>query len=171
MLPILLALACTACFSTPEPPASLGFERFTQKKYEYYEFVFKSNVDFFSTYWVKEGRPVIRRMLVCSLDGDTDFSVEHTLQRFMRGEIESIGRAAEGKQTQYNYAALVNFSETLDGGRSDNHLSGDAINQLLADRSTVPCKVIMTIYLSKPYYSKTMQVPAKALLDAVTVHQ
>jgi hypothetical protein len=165
-----MALSCAACFSTPEPPALLQFVSFTKKTYGY-DFEFTSDTDFFATYWVRGRRPVVVRWLVCSLDDDTNFAVDHTLKRFMRGSIEPVLRHAVDQRLKFSYTTHLNFSVTNDQGTSDDDLSSQEVNRLLADRTTIPCKVVMTIYLSKPYYSKTMHVPAKALLDAVTVHQ
>ncbi|MDR3445866.1 MULTISPECIES: hypothetical protein [unclassified Dyella] len=168
VLPILLSLVCTACFSTPEPPAELTFIGFAPKGYNY-ELTFNSGTDFFAHYWERERRPVVTRFLKCSLDGDTDFSVDHVLLHYMRGSIEPEEERMASDAAQFTYRVLLNFQQTDSNGSSTQDLDAAAIKELLAGRSTIPCKVVMTIFWSKPYYSKTMQVPVKALLDAVNV--
>ncbi|PMQ04392.1 hypothetical protein DyAD56_15430 [Dyella sp. AD56] len=166
VLPILLTLACTACFSTPEPPAELTFTGISPKGYSY-ELTFDSDTDFFAPYWVRGRRPVVTRFLKCSLDDDADFSVDHVLLRFMRGSIEEAEQKAPSNTSLFKFKVLLNFQETDSGGSGSKNLHAATVSRLLAGRSTIPCKVVMTIYLAKPYYSKTMRVPVKALLDAV----
>ncbi|MDR3445869.1 MULTISPECIES: hypothetical protein [unclassified Dyella] len=168
VLPVFMILACTACYSTPEPPATLTFTSFAPKRYSY-ELTFDSDTDFFAPYWVRGRRPVVGRFLTCSLDDDTDFSVKHTLRRFMMGNVDYGEPKAVGQQTAFTYKVLLDFEETNNGGTTSEHLNAVTVNELLAGRSTIPCKVVMTIFWSKPYYSKTMQVPVKALLDAANV--
>jgi hypothetical protein len=165
-LPVGLALACTACFSTPERPATLTFSKFAPSGYGY-ELTFESDTDFFASYWVRDRRPVVGRFLSCSLDDDTDFSVGHELSRFLRGNIESNGPRGTNQLTTFTYKVWLDFRETKNGGTTEQGLSRATVNKLLAGRSNIPCRVVMTIYLSKPYYSKTMQVPVTALLDKV----
>ena len=166
MLPTFLALACTACFSASEPPATLIFTGFVLKGYNY-ELTFDSDTDFFASYWKRDRGTVVTRFLNCSLDDDADFSVDHVLTRFMSGRIEPNEQKALSNTPTFTYKVLLDFQETNNGGNSDQHLNAATVNELLVGRSTIPCKVVMTIYWSKPYYSKTMQVPVKALLDVV----
>ncbi|MGN6085741.1 hypothetical protein [Trinickia sp.] len=168
-LPLLpLSLACMGCVAhLQEPPAAMSFVRF-EKTSDAYKLTFNSNADFLAVPYTDK-LPVVGHWLICSLDDDTDFSIDHafSLRRFMRGITDSAARAGNGQQSSFDYSAELNFKETLNGGASDRVLRKTEIDSLLAGRADILCKVVMTIFGYAPYYSLTMQVPAKALLNEV----
>ncbi|RUL75408.1 hypothetical protein [Dyella choica] len=168
LLPIPLMLSCAGCVKhLQEPPAAVSFVRFEKTSYTY-KLTFNSKAGFLAASYTDK-LPVVGHWLICSLDGDTDFSIDHafSLRRFMRGITDSADHVGKGQQSLFAYSSELTFSETLDGGTSDHALSKTDVNSLLAGRSSIPCKVIMTITGYAPYYSMTMQVPAKVLLDEV----
>ena len=168
-LPLLpLSLACMGCVAhLQEPPAAVSFVRF-EKTSDAYKLTFNSNADFLAAPYT-DTLPVVGHWLIWSLDDDTDFSIDHAfaLRRFMRGITDPADRARNGPQSSFAYSAVLNFSETLDGGSSDRVMSRAEVDSLLAGRADISCKVVMTIFGYAPYYSMTMQVPAKALLNEV----
>ncbi|WP_309444989.1 hypothetical protein [Dyella sp.] len=175
MLPILLALACAACFSAPEPPADLHFERFEQSG-NFYALTFKSSVDFEDPAW-NEGGSAMPPRLICSLDDDINFSNDHVQRRRLYGSIRPdtvrvVGdKLSDDHKTSISYTVEVDFEETKDNGTSTHYLTPTEISSLLASRTDVSCKIIRTFYFSttRTYYSNTMKVPVKALLDAVNI--
>lgn len=159
---------CAGCVThLQEPPAAVTFVRF-EKTRDAYKLTFESNADFLAASYTDK-LPVVGHWLICSLDSDTDFSIDHafSLRRFMRGLTASADHAGSGPRSSFVYSAELTFSETLDGGASDHRLSKTAVDSLLAGRSGISCKVVMTIAGYAPYYSMTMRVPAKALLDEI----
>lgn len=162
-----LLLSCVGCVKhLQEQPAALNFVRFERVAYAY-KLTFDSDKAFLAASYTDK-LPVVGHWLICSLDDDADFSIEHAfaLRRFMRGDIESADQAGKG-QPLFTYSPELNFRETRDGGSSDHALSKTEVNSLLAGRSSIPCKAVMTIVGYAPYYSMTMRVPTKALLDEV----
>lgn len=162
MLPLLAC--CMACSAGGGPAAAIDFVRFAQAG-DNYTLTFASETDFFAPSWQEGGRSVVGRSLVCSLDDDADFSVDHAMPRYLRGNVDPLGHA--GTPARFTYAATVNFRETRDEGTSDSLIGNAEVNRLLAGRATVPCKVVVILLPGKPYYSKTMQVPVAALLAEV----
>ncbi|GLQ99382.1 hypothetical protein GCM10007863_38020 [Dyella mobilis] len=163
-----LLLSCAGCVKHLQaPPATVSFVRF-EKTSHAYKLTFNSNTGFLAAAYTDK-LPVVGHWLICSLDGDTDFSIDHafSLRRFMRGITDSAGQAEQGQPPSFAYSSELTFSETLDGGNSDHALSKADVNNLLAGRASIPCKVVMTISGYAPYYSMTMQVPTKALLGEV----
>ena len=163
-----LMLVCAGCVQQLQaPPAAVSFVRFERTGYAY-KLTFVSNKGFLAAPYTDK-LPVVGHWLICSLDEDTDFSIDHafSLRRFMRGVTESADQAGKGRQPPFVYSTELNFSETLDGGASDRALSKADVDSLLAGRSSIPCKVVMTIDGYRPYYSMIMQVPTAALLDEV----
>lgn len=161
-----LMLSCAGCVKhLQEPPASLNFVRF-EKTSHAYRLTFHANAGFLAASYTDQ-LPVVGHWLICSLDADTDFSIDHafSLRRFMRGITEAADQAGAAQPSSFTYSSELTFSETLDQGASDHALSKTDVNTLLAGRSSIPCKVIMTLTGYAPYYSMTMQVPVKALLD------
>jgi hypothetical protein len=175
LLPILLPLACTACFSALEPPADLHFERFEQSG-NFYAMTFKSSVDFEDSGW-NEGGSAMPPRLICSLDDDINFSNDHVQRRRLYGSIRTDtarvagDKLSEDHKASISYTVEVGFEETKDNGTSTRYLTAPEITSLLSSRTDVPRKIIRTFYFSttRTYYSNTMQVPVKALLDAVNV--
>lgn len=162
MLPLLAC--CMACSAGSAPAAAIDFVRFAQAG-DNYTLTFASDTDFFAPSWQEGGRSVVGRSLVCSLGDDADFSVDHAMPRYMRGNVDPLGRA--GTPARFTYAATVNFKETRDGGTSDSFIGNADVNRLLAGRTVVPCKMVVILLPGKPYYSKTMPVPVAALLAEI----
>jgi hypothetical protein len=176
---LLLALTCASCSMPPEPQADLSFVRFTKNvgsRGDYYELTLTSNVDFFSADWAAGGkRAPMTPTFVCSLDDDTNFSINHTLRRTLAGYIVPSNLKSMGHSTLFTYAVEVDFTEGVldknDGHKlSESYLVPSEVIRLLAGRTSIPCKVVRAFYfsLTSPYYSNTMYVPVKAILDEVS---
>ena len=48
--------------------------------------------------------------------------------------------------------------------------------KILAGKNAVPCKVVMTVYMERPYYSAAMLIPVQDIFkqistDPVTTHE
>jgi hypothetical protein len=169
---LLLVMSGAACSKPPEPPADLTFVSFTREggdQGDHYDLTFMSSIDFYSPDWTAGKRAAMTPRLICTLDDDADFSTKHTLRYSLDGYIQSPGQKSADHEGQFPYTSRVHFRETLNEGQDDQYLRTPELNRLLANRSTIPCKVTRTFYfsLTTSYYSKTMYVPVKALLDAV----
>ncbi len=112
--------------------------------------------------------------VICSLDDDINFSNDHVQPRTLYGSIgpDTVRVASDpqkGQSISISYTVDVDFQETKDNGTSTRYLTPAEIDKLLANRTGIPCKIVRTFYFSttRTYYSKTMQVPVKALLDEV----
>jgi hypothetical protein len=174
-------LSCTSCAAPPFPPADLDFVQFVKKDKWQHMLTFTSNIDFLAADWKSDNRSPVTPRLQCSLDDDTDFSIKHTMQNVLEGSLEprdpgfkmsTIHETAANDPARFSYTLRVNF---ISAKIEDSHRIGDdpllppEINRLLANRTSIPCKIVMPFYFSftSTYYSKIMDVPVKALLDEV----
>ena len=59
------------------------------------------------------------------------------------------------------------MSEVSNGGGSRRDLSTTELNHLLSNQQHIPCKVVVTAYGYKPYYSNTLYIPVADLLRQI----
>ena len=177
----LILSLCSACMPHSKPAANIEFYGVTSKerifpplqeggeptKLREFTISFTSDIEMLELFKKEDGdNPLVWARLVCTLDDDTNFSVKHNLRRYARGEVELTKIGGKVQDDDYLYAFKLNFYEENDGeGRSS--LKNKELNRLLSGRHGIPCKVVMTVYLSAPYYSNTMYVPVKDLLREV----
>ena len=169
---LLLAMSGAACSKPPEPPADLTFVSFTKNgvdQGDHYDLTLMSSIDFYSPAWTAGKRTALTPRLICSLDDDTNFSTKHALRYSLDGYLEPQGQKSADHEVQFPYTSRVHFRGALNEGEDVHYLRAQEINRLLANRSTIPCKVTRAFYfsLTTSYYSKTMYVPVKVLLDEV----
>jgi hypothetical protein len=108
-------------------------------------------------------RKVVTRQLRCALKEDQDFSDEHVIERYGEGQV--IKECAWSDDGRLYYTSL--FFETFNKDTTRKYISGEELKRILGHREKIPCKVVMTIYLSNPYYSATMWVPSAEILKVL----
>lgn len=164
---LLATLSTTSCAADDRPPAALEFKSFDRTP-DGYRVRFVSDVDLSR----REDEMRVGEWLVCELDGDTDFSVQHRISQFARGDIApDRGDAADGGGGGWTYRADIDFYQTLDQGTSEQYLESDEVRKLLARRQVIACRVVMTIYLGQPYYSRTMQMPVREIVAGLDAEE
>lgn len=158
---ILLA-AVPAC-SPNRPVANLKFVEATNSG-SHIRIHYQSDTDFDSVVDRAGKRKVVTTRLRCALEEDQDFSVGHIIERY--GEGQDIKEEVFSK-TIIGYIATMYFFETFNKDTTRRYISGEELRVILGRREKIPCKVVMTIYLSRPYYSATMWIPSSEILKAL----
>jgi hypothetical protein len=106
--------------------------------------------------------------LICSLNDDHNFDVEHQLKYFAQGGIELVEKTSSDGKLSHVFESDFQFWQNVNREMATNqYLAREELHVLLNGRDTVPCRVRMTVYLSSPYYSGTMLVPAKDILAVI----
>ncbi|MBX8576849.1 hypothetical protein [Pseudomonas cichorii] len=165
---LLAALLCTACAKTPNiPPADLGFLSFEKGPNNLYIVHFTSNVALLTAFKDYENSNQLPPMLICSLNRDTKFSADHAIAI----KAEGVVKAKKESKLNHNYIVSLIFYYTNPDGtqRSDNDYN--AIKPLLLAQDSIPCKARITYYGFKAYYSKTLLIPAKLMLEKLNTTQ
>lgn len=162
VLPALLLLACTG----ERPAANLSFVDVAER-HGNFEVSFESDLQFFDLFSKnRQQRPVLSE-LACALDEDADLTFEHRPARFAKGSIEPAGAASQDGPYRFK-AALEFWRSATDPNGSDEMLDDAELASALKGKQSIPCMVRMTIYLSQPYYTKPMQVPADRILASIS---
>lgn len=179
---ILIISLCAACTPHNKPIANIQFSKTTstEKIYEplqeggepiksrTHTIYFTSNIEILNLFKEENSsNPVVSPRLICALENDEDFSVKHRMKRYIYGYIDRDNIATSSSAGLFDYAIEFNFIEGNDSGSSESNIEKQKLNELLSKKQTVPCKVVMTIYLSAPYYSNTMYIPAEDLLREI----
>jgi len=167
ILLLLLIITCSSCAKDHGKTAAdldfLSIERINDLNL--YTIHYSSNINVMDLYGRGIGEGVASTKLLCALDNDNDFSVEHTLERSAYGLIYQDSPQTTGKK--FNFLTKAFLSETLNLGQSRRDLSISELNRLLSNRETIPCKVVITAYGFKPYYSNSMLLPTADLLREI----
>lgn len=163
---ILLVAGLAAC-AAEAPVAQLSYVGIQADGYSYH-LKFASDLPILDLFKEnKHQRPVLTE-LVCSLDADNNFDVNHRLKYFARGRIEFIEQRVVAGKMPFIFDSNIHFWESpVDEMGSDKSLAKEELDVLLKGKQAIPCKVRMTVYLSSPYYSETMFVPAADILGVV----
>lgn len=164
-LKITLALVIGA-FSMEKPVAEIGYQGIYKSGGQYrVKFNSNINLDLLRSEINKE--KVVSRRLVCSLLDDADLSVKHNLTKFFRGNFSASALNSNSEIIPFKYESVGNFYFSQDRGTSKRVIDDIVLIRILEMRTTIPCRVVMTIYLRKPYYSTTMHIPAADIVAEV----
>jgi len=163
-LMLVLLIGLSACKFNARPVANLTFSTF-QKVHAGYMIEFYSDIDIDSLFASAHTRKVVAKKLICALEDDRDFSVEHNMARFFRGGVEFQEAVLEKSRQKYRYLSDGIFYLSFDNGSQVTKLTEDEVVSLLSNKKEIECKVIMTIFLSRPYYSATMKISAEKISD------
>ncbi|MGX0890945.1 hypothetical protein AB7M22_002953 [Pseudomonas sp. ADAK2 TE3594] len=158
-------LLCTACAKTASiPPADLTLSSFGLGSNNLYTIIFTSNIDLLNAFNTYENANQLTPMLTCSLDHDLDFSVDHSIN------VKAEGRVTSKNESKNNYtflADLVFYHTNVNGTQLDQN-SYDVIKPLIAAQTSIPCKVRITAYGYKAYYTNTLLIPSTLMMDQMS---
>lgn len=164
---LMLAIMCSACAKDHNiPSANLSYASVVRSTSKItYGISFGSDTNILDLYGqgMREGASSI--IFNCALGADQDFSKGHSIQLTAIGaiDVDESNRAAG----RFNYVSNVFLYETNDRGSLARNLSIKELNSLLSDKKNIPCKVVITAYGYKPYYSNTLNIPTADLLREI----
>lgn len=158
LLVVIVLIGMAGCASDAKPLANLTFS-VIKKAPAGYAIEFHSDIDIDSLFASESTRKIVSRQLICALENDRNFSVEHKMARFFSGDVELQKTDSDNSGRGYRYLSnglfYLNFN---DGSRLAKLTEGEVIN-LVSVQDEIECKVVMTVFLSKPYYSAAMKIP------------
>lgn len=159
---LLIALSCSACMKDHHQPiANLAYLHAEADAGRVsFNLFFASDIDLDEVYSHLDGSGKIGQSLRCSLGREPVFAMDHVIPLFGSGTVERAGQ----EQGRFLYRSSLHFAETTDEGRSERFIDQQRFIEALAGRSTVPCKVVMTAYGYRAYFSNTLMLPAGELL-------
>lgn len=160
LIPVIAALT-VGCHGN-HPTATIAFEKIYKTQSGGFIVQFNSDIDFEALYSSNKYRKIVRKFLTCSLSNDENFDVEHQLQYEYTGRVELASKPSDLDKKFYRYTSFGNFHENV-SSPSSKPLWGQSLQRLLDSKKAIPCRVIMTVYLSSPYYSNVMLVPTDAI--------
>ncbi len=158
----LAVLLCTSCAKTPNIPAAeltlLSFEQGPNKRYIVN---FTSSINLLTAFQDYENSNQLTPMLTCSLNRDTQFSTDHSIDI----KAEGLVKLKDANNTSHTFISpLIFYYINPDGTRRNNN-DYDAFIPLLSTQTLIPCKVQITYYGFKAYYSKTLFIPSALMLE------
>ncbi|KAE9646992.1 hypothetical protein EJA71_08420 [Pseudomonas sp. PB106] len=162
-----VALAvCSGCAKDHlQPPANLRYVSVDRSSVLLYVIKYQSDVDVLDLFGRGERQGMASGTLRCALADDHDFSVGKAIQFSAVGLVDSEKR--ENGSSEYSFSTSTFITETSSDRSSERDLSTTELNHLLANKQQIPCKVVVTAYGYKPYYSNTMNVPVADLLREI----
>lgn len=159
-------VVCSACAKDPlKPPATLSFMSVEREKSLLYAIRYQSDIDVLDLFGRGERVGMISGMLRCALADDHDFTVGKAMQFSAFGLIRSEDNA--GQKGAFSYLTRAFMVETSSDRSSERNLSVAELNHLLSNKQQIPCKVVVTAYGYKPYYSNTLHIPVADLLREI----
>ncbi|WP_447798155.1 hypothetical protein [Pseudomonas moraviensis] len=165
-----LLIVCSGCAKDhSKPSANLSFVSVKREKTLLYDIRYQSDVDVLNLFDKGQGKGMIAGFLTCALGDDHDFSIEKAMQFSAVGLIESDGEPLNGGKFSYLTSAFL--VETSSSRSSERHLSTTELNNLLSDKSQIPCKLFVTAFGYKTYFSNTMNIPTADLLREINKPQ
>jgi hypothetical protein len=157
-------LLCGGCVKTASiPPADLTLSSFGLGPDNLFTAHFSSTVDLERAFNDYENAHQLTPTLICSLNRDPEFSSEHSIT------IKAEGRVTASSQAEPNYkfsSDLIFYYTNADGTQRDLN-DYDAIKPLLASQASVPCKVRITAYGYEAYYTNTLFIPARIMIEQI----
>ncbi|MFJ7315636.1 hypothetical protein ACIQVE_23320 [Pseudomonas sp. NPDC098747] len=147
------------------PPANLFFVSVERERNLLYDIRYQADVDVLDLFARGERNGMVSGTLQCALANDQDFSVGKSMQFSAVGLIES--EKNKKVNTTFSYVTSAFLVETSSNQSSQRDLSAAELNQLLLNKQKIPCKVVVTAYGYKPYYSNTMHIPVADLLREI----
>ncbi|WP_236177228.1 MULTISPECIES: hypothetical protein [Pseudomonas] len=159
--------ACSGCAKDhAKPPATLSFISVGRESGSLlYDIRYESDIDVLDLFGRGERVGMVSGTLNCALADDVDFSVGKAIQFSAVGLVDS--DKGRGESAGFSYLTNAFLVETSSNRSSQRQLSAAELNQLLSGKQQIPCKVVVTAYGYKPYYSNTMNLPVADLLREV----
>ena len=162
---IVLSMALSACMKDHgQKAADLAFISFKRDSQAYYYQVsFSSNIELLNLFKPSQELSVISKKLICSLDTPAVFDMNHRIDTYAEGDFSKVGSSSLG----FEYESNIYFAQSNSQGTSFDYLSAADISKQLAERTSLPCKVKITLFPYRAYYSNTLNIPVKQVLEAV----
>jgi len=147
------------------PQANLQFLNI-EKTRDYVEIRFKSDMNLDKIFKDNKNQRPVHSELICSLNADANLDFDHRLTNFANGTLTEFSETTG--RNKYNFkASLLFWRAAADDSGSDTILADEEVINLLIQTKEIPCLYRMTIYLSKPYYTKKIIVPSKDIIDVL----
>lgn len=103
-------------------------------------------------------------MFECPLGDDQNFSITNRFRYSAYGLIEVDETSQAGGKFNYMTSAFCDRPKIT---VLRKRISVQELNDLLFGKQQIPCKVVVTAYGYKPYYSNTMNLPVADLLREI----
>ncbi|QXH49304.1 hypothetical protein KSS94_15215 [Pseudomonas fakonensis] len=154
-----LVLLCTGCVKTArQPPAMLEFIDIHKDHRGDYSFLFSSNIDLFTIFDIPDIHSKSPPALICSFDGDMDFTGDHMIYAQAMGIVaRTTDPAIYEAEMRFHYTHRNDKPAPLD--------SYEYYLALLQGGSAINCKVSVTYWGFKPYLSEVLTVPSALMLE------
>lgn len=154
---LLVACLASAC-SGSNPSANLSYKRLSREQATSVV-EFNADLDIDALYAKNRYQKDIRKFLRCALSDDQNFDVEHKMRYVFEGSLKLQGSSRAQDKATYRYLSHGDFYENPPNNNDLDLLRREKLADVLGGKKLVPCKVIMTVYMSSPYYSGTMFIP------------
>lgn len=154
------AFAIIAC-GQHVPGAKLAYE----KVYEHNGSIairFVSSVDLEELFKRNRVQKPVRTYLLCALGEDVNFDIERRMSYTIEGNFKVARRGSK-----IAYQALGSLYASRGKGLEYEAIKSAEMIKILTKKDAIPCKVIITVYLSSPYYSDTLYIPMADLKKAI----
>lgn len=125
---------------------------------------FDSDLDLEAPYAQNRHQKIISKSLMCALGDDQQIDVNHKLPAYFMGTVQLHQTINVKNSTRYRYRSRGNFYHDTPGSSDMKHLGESALAGVLGTKQSVPCKVIMTVYMASPYYSRAMAIPVQDII-------
>ena len=125
---------------------------------------FDSDLDMEAPYAQNRHQKIVSKSLKCALGDDQQIDVNHKLPAYFMGTVQLHQTANAKNGTRYRYQSRGNFYHDTPGSSDMKLLGESALAGVLGTKQSVPCKVIMTVYMSSPYYSRAMAIPVQDII-------
>lgn len=126
---------------------------------------FDSDMNIEELYEKNRHQKLVRKYLKCALGDDQNFDVENKMRYAFEGTLELQGSSKVGEKTTYRYLSHGDFYEQPPDSNDLELLREQTLVGVLGAKSAVPCKAIMTVYASSPYYSNAMSMPSSDIVN------
>jgi hypothetical protein len=160
----LVVLLCTGCVKTAGiPPADLTLSSFALSANNLFTAHFSSTVDLQNAFNDYEKSNQLTPTLICSLNRDMDFSSEHSIAVIAEGRVKASSQA----RPNYKFSSGLIFYYTNSNGTQRDLNDYDAIKPFLASQASIPCKVRITACGYEAYYTNTLFIPARIMIEQI----
>jgi hypothetical protein len=165
LLILATALICSACARTPNiPAASLTFVGFANYGDALLYVTLESDQDLSEVFNIYEKQNQNTPKLVCSLNHDKNFDVNHTIKTRGIGLLEADATPSKNGHFYFRSSLSFNTTEEREISIPTPITSGAVLEALLAGQESVPCQVYITAYGFKAYYTNTVYIPTANLI-------
>lgn len=164
LLLVVLFVLCSSCMQLHVPAPRIEF---TSIEYDAgrYNLRFRSDRDLVNLYDAHGISAQVGTWLICSLDGDVDFSILHHIRYTVNGVVDEV-RAVEGDR-RYEFNVQVRFKEDVDQGASSLSIRKETLLSMLRAQDYIPCRTTTTATFYNAYYSKIMYIPTSRVIKEV----